>query len=218
MPRASIKKGDKFTSGKGCESVVVEYIDAFHVRIQFQDEHKYIATVEAGNLRDGRVRNPYRPSVFGIGYIASGAYNASMSGKKTKAYSNWQGMIQRCYDEKKLAEYPSYKGCSVVPGWHNFQVFAAWHEEHYTEGLELDKDYLIAGNKIYGPDTCCYLSHQQNIEASHAKHYSFISPDGVVHDIFNLRKFCRGRGLDDTKMGNVSTGKAVRHKGWTATI
>lgn len=47
-----------------------------------------------------------------------------------------------------------------------------------------------------------------------AKHYQFISPEGAVVEIYNMRSFCKEQGLTPSKMSNVSTGKRTHHKGW----
>jgi group I intron endonuclease len=56
------------------------------------------------------------------------------------------------------------------------------------------------------------------IAARRSKTYEgFISPDGIEYrDVTNLNDFCRQRGLSCGHMHNVSTGKRLSHKGWTA--
>lgn len=90
-------------------------------------------------------------------YLGIGEYNS-----KHKSYSIWKAMLQRCYNESFLKIRPSYIGCSVVDEWHNFQIFAKWYEDNYIEGFVLDKDILFKNNKIYGPDTCCFVPSQIN--------------------------------------------------------
>ncbi len=49
-------------------------------------------------------------------------------------------------------------------------------------------------------------------------HVGFIDPNGIpVEPIINLAEFCRQRGLDDTHMVAVATGRICSHKGWTHT-
>ena len=61
---------------------------------------------------------------------------------------------------------------------------------------------------------CKFVSHSRNSEKAHAKHYSFISPDGEVVDIYNLRKFCRNNELSQSAMSNVHNEKERQYKGW----
>ena len=70
-------------------------------------------------------------------------------------------MLRRCYNERELNKQPTYRGCSVCDEWHNFQNFAQWYTDNYYEidgeCMELDKDILHKGNKIYSPDNCVFV-------------------------------------------------------------
>lgn len=48
-----------------------------------------------------------------------------------------------------------------------------------------------------------------------SKPYSFLSPDGVVHQGTNLNEFCKIMNLQQPLMTLVRSGKAKHHKGWT---
>jgi hypothetical protein len=106
--------------------------------------------------------NKFLKTVRGIGYIGEGKYLVSIKRKHTKIYITWRGLLERCYSESYHIKKPTYKDCSVHPDWHNFQVFAEWFEKNYVEGFELDKDILIKGNKIYSPETCCFIPPEVN--------------------------------------------------------
>jgi hypothetical protein len=82
----------------------------------------------------------------------------------TKYYKTWIHMLERCYSDKFLEKYPTYKGCSVCPEWLYLSVFHAWMQAHdgYREGLELNKDILVFGNKVYSPQTCQFVSKAVN--------------------------------------------------------
>lgn len=77
-------------------------------------------------------------------------------------YSRWCNVLNRCYSDKEHIRNPSYIGCSVVTEWHTFSNFKAWMEKQDWEGKELDKDILVEGNKIYGPDTCAFVNKETN--------------------------------------------------------
>lgn len=79
-----------------------------------------------------------------------------------KARSCWRAMIQRCYDKKFQKKHPTYIGCYVCDSWLTFSVFLRWFKDNYVEGFELDKDLLVKGNKVYSPDTCCFVPHEIN--------------------------------------------------------
>lgn len=101
--------------------------------------------------------------------IGRNDYNGTVSfrdenGKKQphKFYSQWQGMMMRCYNPKWLEKYPTYIGCEVDPEWHSLSEFKEWVDGTYVDGYHLDKDLLITGNKIYSPQTCCWLPSELN--------------------------------------------------------
>ncbi len=67
-------------------------------------------------------------------------------------------MLQRCYSESYLNKRPSYRGCSVCEEWKTFSNFMAWMKNKNMENLELEKDILVPGNKLYSPETCVFVS------------------------------------------------------------
>ncbi|MFT8312942.1 MAG: hypothetical protein ABF633_01660 [Clostridium sp.] len=80
-----------------------------------------------------------------------------------KAYQTWSNMMTRCYNKKWQEKFPTYIGCSVCDEWHDYQVFAKWFYDNYYiingHRMDLDKDILIKGNKIYSPNTCVFVPH-----------------------------------------------------------
>lgn len=48
----------------------------------------------------------------------------------------------------------------------NYSNFRIWFDEHYVpyknNQIDLDKDLLVQGNKVYSPETCVFLLHYQN--------------------------------------------------------
>ena len=77
-------------------------------------------------------------------------------------YRTWKNMLKRCYSPKSQEKYPTYKGCSVSEEWLRFSNFRRWMEEQDWEGLQLDKDLLFAGNKVYSAETCVFVSSMVN--------------------------------------------------------
>ena len=77
-------------------------------------------------------------------------------------YSAWKGMINRCYSEKCQKRQPTYIGCSVSESWYSASRFKEWMEKQDWEGMQLDKDILVEGNKIYSPDACVFVSQEVN--------------------------------------------------------
>lgn len=160
-----IETGDVFPTNEGGSVTVIEYRGCLDVLIEHNDSFKHRATVVAGHLRNGHVKNPFNPSVFGVGYIAVGEYSAWGGGKYSPAYVAWRDMLGRCCYAGYQVKYPTYIGCSVSNAWHNFQVFAEWfysQDNSQKAGFALDKDLRITSNKEYGPDTCSFVPEQIN--------------------------------------------------------
>src|SRR5690554_592214 len=77
-------------------------------------------------------------------------------------YRAWRDMLKRCYSAKFQERQPAYKGCSVAKEWHTFSNFKSWMETQEFEGLELDKDLLFVGNKVYGAEKCVFVTKLVN--------------------------------------------------------
>ena len=117
-------------------------------------------TITKSHLKTGQFSDPFYPSVQGVGYFGVGEYKACLNKRKTKEYSTWKSMINRCYNEDYLKRYPTYLGVLVEDKWHNFQNFAEWchNQKGFSQkGWHLDKDLLSIGNKIYSEDTCVFV-------------------------------------------------------------
>lgn len=90
----------------------------------------------------------------------------------------WRDMLRRCFDMEYKENLPTYDTCTVCDEWLNFQNFAKWYYDNYyvipDERIELDKDILIKGNKLYSKDTCVFVSH-------------------AINSLFTKRTNCRGK-------------------------
>jgi len=175
----------------------------------------YQVTAIAKDVVNGNIKDRLHPSVYGVGFIGVGKCAAIVDGKSQKSYKVWQSMLQRCYCPIYLSKKPTYIGCSVDVIWHNYQNFASWFEENYIDGLQLDKDIKIDGNKVYSSDSCMFVTAKENSEKANAKMYVFNSPKGDRVEIYNLADFCRDNKLSRPNMMKVSSGDRRTHKGWT---
>ena len=156
--------GKIFPTNNGGDCVVVEYLGARDVTVEFLDDYKYQKKTQAVHVREGRVLNPFAKTVHGMGFIGVGKHKVSVKGKDTKLYRDWSSMMGRGYSENYKSKYPTYEDCTVCEDWHNFQVFGDWatSQEFYGLGYQLDKDILVKGNKVYSPDVCCYVPQRIN--------------------------------------------------------
>ena len=131
--------------------------------IEFQDEYKIKVHTTYDIFLKGKVSNPYDKTIYGVGYIGEGNYSRT---KSSDIYKKWHGMLKRCYDPYELNRHPTYIDCTVCKEWLCLQNFGKWYEENYYkiegEEMELDKDILFKGNKIYSPQTCIFVPHNIN--------------------------------------------------------
>lgn len=189
---------------------VVDYKNANNVTVRFL-EHGNLVDVQWHKFLDGQVRNVYDKSIFGIGYISEGKYKPSINHKDTQQYRTWYRMLERCYDPKCHEKQPTYKYCSVAEEWHNFQNFAKWYDENYYEiegqRMELDKDILIKGNKVYSPETCIFVSGKINAIFTKNDVNRGDLPIGVNKSGENYRARCmNGKGDNGrVSLGNFKT-------------
>jgi len=153
--------GEKFTTNEGYEVEIISYRSATDIDIRFEDG-TILRNKNYDHLQRGTVMNPNHISVCGVGYFGFGKYKSRNNNKQVKVYTVWRSMLQRCYNEKELIKYPTYKEASVCKEWHNFQNFAEWFENNYIEGFHLDKDILLKSNMSYSPETCCFVPVEIN--------------------------------------------------------
>ena len=116
--------------GKVCKSLnsgdfkVVKYNDKTNVEIQFL-KTGYEATVELVQVKRGNVKDPYVPSVFGVG-ITGTKYLITISSVKTREYALWKNMLQRCYSDAYRNKHPTYEGCKVSDNFKYYEYFYEW--------------------------------------------------------------------------------------------
>lgn len=94
-------------------------------------------------------------------------------------YVRWYAMFARSYSSSSLAHRPSYRGCSVSEEWYRFTEFKKWMESREWEGLHLDKDLLVFGNKVYGEDYCVFITPIVNTFISEIQAKNVDLPVGV---------------------------------------
>ena len=89
------------------------------------------------------------------------------------------GMLHRCYYDKELERHPTYRGCSVCDEWLRLSGFVPFWEANYKPKYELEKDILVKGNKVYGPDTACFVPRRINILLTRRQRFRGALPIGV---------------------------------------
>lgn len=102
-----------------------------------------------------------------------------------KSYTVWYSMIRRCYSYIYQKNKPTYEGCTVCDEWLYFSNFKKWFDENYIEGFQLDKDIIIRGNKVYSPQTCCFVPKEINIIFQNKSKRIYDLPIGVYKTRYN---------------------------------
>ena len=145
---------------------IINYKNYDNITVEF--DNKFITGCSYQQFKNGSVKNLYDKSVYGVGYLGEGKYVSKEQNKKehTKQYETWIRMLDRCYSFNYKNNFHTYIECYTCEEWHNFQNFAKWYDENIyeinNENIELDKDILFKGNKIYSPENCIFVPQKIN--------------------------------------------------------
>ena len=168
MPALINRTGEVNYNKHGTKMVIIDFKRSTDIIVEFQDEHKFKRKTTYSSFKIGSVNNPYDKSVHKTGFIGEGPYKSRI-GKESKIlepYATWSRILSRCYDPVAKKKLPAYEGCTMFKPWHNLQIFGSWYEENFyqipNEKMEIDKDILVKWNKIYGPETCVFVSRDMN--------------------------------------------------------
>ena len=158
------------------EFKVLKCNDSKNVEIQFLNTG-YETTAQLGDIRNGSIRDPYSPSVFGVGIVGI-KYPPTISGRNTKEYELWKSMLVRCYSDNFKKKRQTYIDCKCSENFNSYEYFYEWCHSQIgfaNKGWQLDKDLLIKGNKVYSEDSCVFIPTEINsllvkCTASRGKH------------------------------------------------
>lgn len=178
--------GKLFFNRKNEAFKIIEVVDSNTYLIEFQDEFKHIRKMRKDKLSSKSIANPFYRGTYGVGYIGIGPYSSTGFGKE--AYAVWSKIFQRI-GNTEVPKLHTYLDCSVDEVWHCFQNFAEWFytNPYYQPGWHVDKDMAIIGNRVYGPEACCFLPRELNgFQVSRIAKETGL-PRGV-HKAYN--KFC----------------------------
>lgn len=196
----------------GEKMTIIQYNSSKDITIRFEDT-KYEMKTRMTEFRNGQIRDPIYPSVYGHGYIGIGEYKVSINGKHTPQYNAWYDMLKRCYCEDYMKKHITYEKAEVCEDWLNFQNFAKWYDDNYYElkipqRMELDKDILNKGNKLYCPKNCVFIPKKVNTLFIKCDKSRGSLPIGVGKK--ETRGYCSrcscGSGLKDTNIKRVYLG------------
>lgn len=160
--------GEEKYNNQGYLMKIVEYINSSNIIVEFQDDYRARINSAYKEFSIGNIRNPYHPSVCGVGMIGV-RYPSKINNKTTKEYKIWNSMLERCFITKHKEKHPTYKDASCCKEWLLYDNFYEWlhSQENFDkwyngERWAIDKDILFKDNKIYSPETCCLVPMNVN--------------------------------------------------------
>lgn len=180
--------GEENLNYQNCLMKIIEYNNANDIVVEFQDKYKIRVHTTYSHFLSGCVKNPYYPSVYGVGMVGV-KYPL-----QKKEYEAWHDMLKRCFNKNIKEKYATYKEVTCCDEWLLYENFYEWlhNQDNFDKWLNeknwcLDKDILIKGNKIYSPETCCLVPNDVNV-------------------LFTKRDNCRG----DLPIGVIKQGNKFR--------
>lgn len=155
-------------NNQGSLMKIIEYNKASDIVVEFQDEHKIKVRTIYANFKSGSIRNPYAPTVCGVG-ISGNKYPIVENNKPAKEYNMWRNIISRCYSNRVKNIQPSYKEVTCCEEWLLFENFYEWlhNQSNFDKWCNedrwaVDKDILVKRNKVYSPEMCCLVPQNVN--------------------------------------------------------
>lgn len=151
----------------------------------------------------------HKAPIFGVG-INDSDERIKIKDKLIPSYDAWTQMLKRCYEEHSLKRRPTYVGCSVCDEWLHFSNFKKWFDDPangYREGYQLEKDLLVDGNKVYSPETCCFVPNLINSQIKRYETRPNGFPVGVYQKKDSPNKYYSTLTFDDktTFLGSFDT-------------
>lgn len=154
-----------------------------------------------GDFTNNNIKNLfwYQKKIYGVGIMDV------PSGTSDRAWIYWKGMLWRCYDSSCKQRDTIYRECIVCEEWLRFSNFKKWfyEESNYFEGYHLDKDIISHNNRVYSPETCCFVPQEINKAVMVSKNKRSGLPSGVVYD--NVR----GRYIGSNPLGKRKYFKTI---------
>ena len=160
--------GEEKLNNQGCLMKIVEYVNCCDITVEFRDKYKAKVHTNYDNFTKGQVKNPYAPTIEGVGIIGN-KYATCINRTPVKEFNIWCHMLKRCFNEKYKTKNPTYRNATCCEEWLYYPNFYEWlhSQENFKvwiklEKSSLDKDILIKGNKLYSPETCCLVPRNVN--------------------------------------------------------
>jgi len=183
-----LHNGMIFTTKKGFKWRVLDCSVSRKVVVESLEWKPYKTTARKESIQSGVVFYPYGKMSDGC-YAGEGRW---LSSPKNPHFQVWCGLRTRTLDDDFKQEHKSYIDCSLCEEWMCMQNFCDWAESTKPKDnsirWELDKDLLIEGNRLYSPETCCWLPKEINLFLSKMSEKAIypktLADGGVVYRVF----------------------------------
>ena len=200
--KLSNRVGETAYNNQGLLMKIINYRNSNDIDIEFEDGTVVYNRSYNWFVR-GKIKNYMNPEVLNIGYYGIDKINDNdtyigKNGKKellkTYIYDRWRNMLDRCYSNEQNSNYILYSECSVCDEWHSFYNYYIWFKQNMwgnNIAYQVDKDFLIKGNKIYSPTTCLLVDNKINstIIKTNSKEKHYVG----VYKLKNNKFYCRVR-------------------------
>lgn len=155
--------GAKFENRQGSVFTLIKSEGGPFWTVRFDSGYETVAKTQ--NIVYGKVKDYYRPSVYGLGFIGSGMRIPTRESRDTirRHYDLWANML------KRVTREAGYEDVTVHPAWCNFTVFNVEITtlDGYSDWLldstqyHLDKD--LSGARTYSKSTCSFIPATTNL-------------------------------------------------------
>ena len=230
MKKATNKIGERFINKPtlgSCEFVIVKYNNSKDLWVQFQDKYGAIVHTGYSNCQKGSVKNPYHPSVFGVGMIGlmsdgSKPILDKVDNKDRREYILWHSMLRRCYSDYYHSNFSTYLDAEVCERWLIYTQFLEdlpliegydYWINHPNEHVSLDKDIKGNGSKLYCLENCKFISNADNVaernkRCSSKKVYAINIKTGErTRDFNSMTEASKEIGINKTSISRSIKGK-----------
>ena len=163
--------GNVYSSSNYGDYVVEEYLGDSKVRIKFINTGSvrttYTSRIHHGGVMDFCAEKVVKSKTNNIIHkVGNRGDDKSLIEENFKAYQVWCSMLQRCYSPRTEYMKRNYKDCEVSDYFKIFPQFLEWWKmksEGISIDLQLDKDILIKGNRLYSETTCTLVPRDVNM-------------------------------------------------------
>lgn len=159
---------------------VVGYVDRDQRKVRFTDTG-FETITRLSSIRLGMVKDPYSPSVLGVGYLGEPISHPLYR----VLYTRWVTMLKRVYVFKMGKSVSSEWLCfaNFLKDAIELEGFELFQNSSIRKQIDLDGDIIpLSKGKppMYSRDTCKWVRHIDNLRARKPRQRSVKRPIGTV--------------------------------------